>query len=131
MEKDDLRRSGILNPNDQQIAQELFDHTLNNGRRVEIREGEEVTITTVTCHRVHGSSMELYRDTHDIGQMTVRFRRGREFWHDDGAEGHVGVFDDLSKVGPDLIHPDAEMRDRILREIHDIFVSVPNTPNSP
>ena len=69
--------------------------------------------------------MELYRDSHDVGQVTLKLRRGRRFWHDDGAEGLGGFIGDLSKVEPEPFRPNAELRDRVLRKVHDVFVSPP------
>ncbi len=115
------RASGILKPEDQIIAQELFDHArINSGNVRDTSEG--LTIVTVTNTRLRRSSMELYKDGKDVGQVTLRLRRGRSSWHDDGAEGFSGVFMEGSKVEPDQFHPTTEMRDRILRQVHNVFV---------
>src|SRR3990167_10896637 len=103
------RSSGILNPDDQQIAQELFDHALNNDKEIVLRKGDELTMVTVTRYGARRKSMELYRDSHDVGQVTLKLRRGRRFWHDDGAEGLGGFIGDLSKVEPEPFRPNAEL----------------------
>jgi len=115
------RASGILNPQDQRIAQELFDHACTNGGTV--RDGSEgLTIVTVTDRRLRKSSMELHKDGRYVGQITLRLRKGRRFWHDDGAKGFDGVFMEGSKVEPDLFRPTVETRDKVLRIVHDVFV---------
>ena len=67
--------------------------------------------------------MEIHRDSKDVGQVTLKFRRGWKTWHDDGAEGYAGIFvDESSIVGPEYYHPTTSTRDEVLRKVANIFV---------
>jgi len=123
------RQSSILNPEDQQIAQDLFDHTRENDGEVVLPKGDELT-TAVINENIYGSpSMELNREGSDIGHVTLHFRRGKSLWRDDGAIGFSGSYGDLSQFGPVPYHPDEKTRDKVLREVYVVLVAPPTPPN--
>ncbi|MBF8249542.1 MAG: hypothetical protein HW400_143 [Candidatus Levybacteria bacterium] len=111
----------MLNSKDQKIAQELFNHVDNNGGIV-CDESRGWSIVTITSRRKRGSSMELCRDANDVGHVTLKLRKGKRFWQDDGYEGFTGFLGKASMIAPEKVYLTMAMRDKIIKEIHDVFI---------
>lgn len=119
------RSTPILNPSGQQIADELFNRAVESAHgQMVLLGGSESAVVTVK-KRGRKGSMEVFVENHQIGQVELRVRRGRRGWHDDGAKGKAGSFFEGSKVEPEEFHPTAEVRDRVLQRVHDIFLATP------
>ena len=121
------RASGILDPKDQEIAQGLFNYVLSHGGEVR-DETNGLTIVTIIGRRKRNQSIEIYRLGSDVGEVTLRFNRGRKSWQDGGSKGLTGVFMEGSKVEPDQFHPSTEQRDGLLRTVASHFL--PPMPQS-
>lgn len=122
------RSTPILSPSDQQIADKLFNRAVESAHgQMVLLGGSESAVVTVK-KRGRKGSMEVFVENHQVGQVELKIRRGKKGWHDDGAKGKAGSFFEGSKVEPEEFHPNSEMRDRVLREVHDIFIAPPQVP---
>ena len=122
------RQVPVLNPSDQQTANELFDRAVENAHgQMVLLGGSDSAVVTVLKKGKRGS-MEILRVSPEGGEVTLRLRKGRKGWQDDGAEGIAGSFFEGSKVEPEEFHPNARTRDRVLREVHDIFIAPSQAP---
>lgn len=118
------RRVPKLNQADQQIADELFENAVENGGELRQDVGGEFTYVVVLKKGKNGK-MELERHTHGV-QATVTFRKGKGAWHDDGAIGKAGGSGEYSsKIEPEKFHLGSDFRDRVLREVYDVFIAPP------
>jgi hypothetical protein len=114
------RESGMLNPKDQIVAQELFDRINNSGRdRFSTISKSDFSVISANILNKgrHNSLMEIHK-----GGLTLKIRKGKRFWQDDGSRGFADISLETSRVKLDLWHPSANIRDNVLRQVHDIFV---------
>lgn len=117
------RSSGMLSPKDQIVAQELFNSIQNEVLGIAVNTSpNECWMINIQGAGKKGSRMEIDTESSGEGQITVKFRKGKKYWHDDGSEGFAGFFGDASKVEPESFHPSVATRDSVLRQAHDIFV---------
>lgn len=115
------RDSGILNEQEQQVAQNLYDVAVENGGQLRYIDGENLTFVQAMRIGKRKKIIEITYSSVKEGQITVEFLKSRRGWQDNGAKGYEGFFGDTSKVEPQQFHPTAEKRDKVLNNAFSLF----------
>jgi len=118
----ELRSSGILNPPEQKIAQELFDCTFSNGGRL-IKKGLEGLSTVAYAGGTRKQAMALVMEKDSgIERFVLSIKKGRRGWQDDGFFRTGTFLLGNSGIKSTIYHPSPEKRDGILKQFHNILI---------